>query len=46
MGRSLQFERAAHNRLWLSIANAMGHRIEKFGNPKHCEGGPLDLVTA
>jgi hypothetical protein len=46
MGRSLKFERAAHNRLWLSIANAMGHGIEKFGNPKLCEGGPLDLVTS
>jgi hypothetical protein len=43
MGRSLKLEKAAHNRLWLAIANAMGHEISTFGNPKLCEGGPLDL---
>jgi hypothetical protein len=43
MGRSLQFERAAHNRLWLTLAHAVGHNIESFGNPTLCEGGPLDL---
>jgi hypothetical protein len=43
MGRSLKFERAAHNRLWVAIANAMGHGISTFGNPKLCEGGPLEL---
>lgn len=46
MGRSLKFERAAHNRLWLAIAGAMGHNLQAFGNPKLCEGGPLDLVSA
>ena len=44
MGRSLKFEKAAHNRLWVAIANAMGHDISTFGNPKLCEGGPLNLV--
>jgi hypothetical protein len=44
MGRSLKFERAAHNRLWVAIANAMGHEISTFGNPKLCEGGPLNLA--
>jgi hypothetical protein len=44
MGRSLKFEKAAHNRLWIAIANAMGHDISTFGNPKLCEGGPLNLV--
>ena len=44
MGRSLKFERAAHNRLWLAISRAMGHEISTFGNPKLCEGGPLDLA--
>ena len=44
MGRSLKFEKAAHNRLWVAIANAMGHDISTFGNPKLCEGGPLNLT--
>lgn len=44
MGRSLKFNKAPHNRLWLAIANAMGHEIETFGNPKHCEEGALSLV--
>jgi hypothetical protein len=44
MGRSLKFEKAAHNRLWVALANAMGHDISTFGNPKLCEGGPLDLT--
>jgi hypothetical protein len=43
MGRSLKFDKAAHNRLWMSIAHGMGHRIESFGNPKLCAGGPLAL---
>ena len=43
MGRFVKFEKAAHNRLWMSIANAMGHSITTFGNPKLCEGGALDL---
>ncbi|MEZ5327229.1 MAG: DUF1552 domain-containing protein [Verrucomicrobiales bacterium] len=45
MGRSLQFERTPHNRLWLAIAHAMGNNIDTFGMPKFCEGGPLDLVS-
>lgn len=44
MGQSLKLERAAHNRLWIAIANAMGHGISTFGNPKLCEGGPLELA--
>src|SRR5688572_22897199 len=43
MGRSLKFEKAPHNRLWVAVANSMGHDIKTFGNPKLCEGGPLDL---
>ena len=43
MGRSVKFDKVAHNRLWLSIAHAMGHNIETFGNPKLSQGGPLDL---
>lgn len=43
MGRALKFEKAAHNRLWLSIAHAMGHDLKTFGNQKLCEGGALGL---
>ena len=43
MGRFVKFEKAAHNRLWMSIANAMGHPMSTFGNPKLCQGGPLEL---
>ncbi len=43
MGRQLNLNKAAHNRLWLAIARSMGHEIEKFGNAKHCVGGPLAL---
>lgn len=42
-GRSLKFDKTAHNRLWLAIANAMGHPLKTFGNAKLCEGGPLEL---
>lgn len=42
-GRALKFEKAGHNRLWLSLAHAMGHNIETFGNAKYCEGGALQL---
>src|SRR5215207_243129 len=42
-GRALEFERVAHNRLWLSLAHAFGHRIEAFGSRDHSQGGPLAL---
>ncbi len=42
-GRSLRFENVPHNRLWLSVAHAFGHTVNTFGNPKHCEAGPLAL---
>lgn len=41
MGRSLKFDRLPHNRLLISLANAMGHSIETFGNKKHSQGGVL-----
>ncbi len=41
MGRSLKFDKVAHNRLLLSIAAAMGHPSETFGNPDYCGDGPL-----
>jgi hypothetical protein len=42
-GRSLRFQNVPHNRLWLSLAHAFGHELKTFGNPKHCEAGPLAL---
>ena len=44
MGRSLNFQKTAHNRLHLALAHAAGHRIETFGKTALCEGGPLNLV--
>lgn len=41
-GRSLNFGKTPHNRLWLSIAHAFGHELETFGNPRLSEGGPLE----
>jgi hypothetical protein len=43
MGRSLKHEKVAHNRLHLALAHGAGHRIETFGKPSLCEGGPLSL---
>jgi hypothetical protein len=42
-GRALKFNKAAHNRLHLALAHAFGHRLEAFGNPALCKGGPLNL---
>jgi hypothetical protein len=41
MGRGIDFKSVPHNRLWLSVAQAMGHNITKFGNPDYCGDGPL-----
>ena len=43
MGRSLKLDKAPHNRLHLALAHAVGHRLETFGKPSLCEGGPLKL---
>jgi len=43
MGRSLHLDKVAHNRLHLALAHAVGHRLETFGKPELCQGGPLDL---
>ncbi len=45
MGRAHELEKVPHNRLWLAIANAMGHKIDTFGTASFCEGGALDLVS-
>jgi hypothetical protein len=44
MGRSLKLEKVPHNRLYLAMAHAVGHRIETFGKPQLCENGPLSLA--
>jgi hypothetical protein len=43
MGRSLKLDNVAHNRFHMALAHAMGHRIETFGKPALCDGGPLKL---
>src|SRR6185295_11290160 len=40
MGRSLKLKGVPHNRFLLSLAHGFDHRIEKFGNPEMCVGGP------
>jgi hypothetical protein len=45
MGRSLQYPLVPHNRLLISLAHAFGHKIETFGNPNMCGGGPLPNLT-
>jgi hypothetical protein len=45
MGRSLKYPKLPHNRLLLSLAHGMGHRIERFGNPDFCGGGVLPDLT-
>lgn len=44
MGRSLKFDKVAHNRLWMTVAHAMGHTgLNTFGKAELCEGGLLNL---
>ena len=45
MGRSVRLPRVPHNRLLLSLAHGMGHRIKRFGNPGFCGDGPLPNLT-
>src|SRR5947209_4433900 len=33
MGRSVKYPKVSHNRLLLSLAHGMGHRVKSFGNP-------------
>jgi hypothetical protein len=41
MGRSLNYKKVAHNRLLISLAQAFGHDIHRFGNPDFCADGAL-----
>ena len=45
MGRTVKYSKVAHNRLLMAFAHGFGHRIDKFGNPNHCAGGPLNKLT-
>lgn len=43
-GRVVKYDKqVAHNRLWLSVANAFGHDIKTFGSANFCGAGPLAL---
>jgi hypothetical protein len=44
MGRALELDKVAHNRLWMTVAKSMGHDLHTFGKPELCEGGALDLA--
>lgn len=45
MGRSLKFDKVAHNRLWMSVAHGMGHTgLASFGKAELCDGGALNLA--
>lgn len=41
MGQAIDFKRTPHNRFLMSIAEAMGHPVESFGNPDFCKDGVL-----
>ena len=45
MGRSLRLPKVAHNRLLMSLAHGMGHRLKSFGNPDFCGEGVLTPLT-
>lgn len=45
MGRALDFKNAHHNRLLLSLCEAMGHPTEIFGKPELCVDGPLPNLS-
>lgn len=44
MGRTVKFDKVAHNRLWLALAKSMGHELTTFGKTELCAGGPLELA--
>jgi hypothetical protein len=44
MGRAVKLDKVAHNRLWLTIAHALGHQeLKTFGKADLCEGGDIEL---
>jgi hypothetical protein len=45
MGRSVKYLKLSHNRLLLSLAHGMGHRLKTFGNRNFCGDGVLPNLT-
>jgi hypothetical protein len=45
MGRSIKYSRVPHNRLLLSLAHGMGHRLKTFGKPDFCGEGTLPKLS-
>ncbi|MGA9524610.1 MAG: DUF1552 domain-containing protein [Myxococcaceae bacterium] len=45
-GQNLQLNGVPHNRLLLSLAEAMGVPTKTFGDPAFCEGGPIEALRA
>ena len=45
MGRMIKYPKVPHNRLLLSLAHGMGHRVKQFGNPNFCGDGILTNLT-
>jgi hypothetical protein len=45
MGRSIKYPKLPHNRLLLSLAHGMGHKLKTFGNPDFCGQGILPNLT-
>ncbi|QDT04082.1 hypothetical protein K227x_24700 [Rubripirellula lacrimiformis] len=41
MGRAMKFDHVPHNRLLLSLTEAMGYPEKSFGNPDYCGDGSL-----
>jgi hypothetical protein len=41
MGKYTKVDRVSTDRVWLAIANAMGHNIETFGLPSLPQDGPI-----
>lgn len=45
MGQSIRMTKTNHNRFLMTIAAAMGHPVESFGNPDYCTEGVLTGLT-
>jgi hypothetical protein len=45
MGRAIKYPKVPHNRLLLSLAHGMGHRLKTFGSPDFCGAGILPSLT-
>lgn len=44
-GQAIDCQGVPHNRLLMTIAEAMGHGVNKFGNPDYCGDGVLTGLT-